>query len=166
MKQVKQLKKVLKKKTFLTAALVIVALSCSAGAWWWYSHNDQGVVTSPPIVEEEYTPEQELADAKKQLEVAKTKDERAQAYQKLSNVYANRAGEQVQAVTYAQKMVEEDPQIDSYGQLGYAAEQAGDYKKAAEAYKKAASLATKTSADDARSDYNYYSGRAQQMESR
>jgi len=163
MKQLKKFKKIVNKKTFLIATAVIIILGFGVG-FWWYSHNKQGAVTSSPASEETYTPAQELADAKKQLETAKTKEERAEAYQKLSNVYANRAGEQAQSVSYAEKMVEEDPQTNSYGQLGYAAEQAGDYKKAAVAYKKAASLSPKTSSDDARSDYNYYSGQAQQME--
>lgn len=166
MKWLKQLKRVHKKKLFLVAVSTLIVVGCGAAFFWWYTHNNQSQTATPSTGDEIYTPEQELADAKKQLGAAKTKDERVQAYQKLSNVYANRSGEGAQAIAYAQKMVEEDPQVNSYGQLGFAAEQAGDYKKAAEAYRMAASLAPKSSADDARSDYNYYSGRAQQMESR
>lgn len=101
---------------------------------------------------------------KTKLDSAKTDKDRVAAYVELSNLYANTKTEKSVAVVYAQKLVDLRRDSDSYGQLAFSYKQAGEYTKAIEAYKKAASL-SENKVDDGRSGYSDYLQQAQALES-
>lgn len=149
-------KKSRKQRKFVIASICL-ALAIVAGAvvvgyfFFWQNKSETTLPTESGAVK---TEAQLLDD----LKSATTDKQKATVYMELSNASAQKAGGDKKAVEYAEQAVKVDPRVDTYGQVGFAAEEAGDYKKAFEAYDKALSLSSQTEDDkmNGRSNYNYY----------
>lgn len=144
------LKKIL---LIVTAVLVVGAL---AAAGWFYSQgqNEKQAVKKPESAEEK--------KLKANVDDAKDNDAKVKAYSDLSNHYVN-SGDKQKAVDAAQDAVDVAQTVETYALLAAAAENAGDIDAAIAAYEKAAAMSPKTSLDDARSDYSYYTGQAERL---
>lgn len=147
--------KSIKRSAIIASVVVLLGLGVM-GTWAWTYYQ---MVPSDVTKEDdtsEYNARKEEQSLKKAAESASSNTNKAKAYTKLSNFYANQHEAGDESVDYAKKAVEADPTVETYAQLAFAAEQAGDVQKAIEAYEKAASLSEKTALDDGRSDYSYY----------
>ena len=113
----------------------------------------------------ESNPEKSEETLKSDLSSAKPGADKAKVYVELSNLYVGNETNKTKATEYAQQAVKEDPIMESYAQLAFSAEKAGDYKTARDAYQKAATLAGDKAEDVARSDYGYYTAKQKEMES-
>lgn len=141
------------KKVILVVTAVLLLGGAGTGVWYYYqANNDKKPVTKTS---------KEERQLKEKLNEANTDDEKVKAYSDLSNHYVN-SGDKDKAVQYAEDAVELKASIDTYAQLGFAAEEAGDKQAAIAAYEKAASMSPKTSLNE-RSDYSYYMGQAERL---
>jgi len=146
------------KKVLLVVTAVLVVLAAGTGAWYYVTTmNKQSKVD----VSEDDKRRQELEAL---FYDATGTTEKAAAFSDLSNHYVAE-GDGRKAADYAEKAVEASPTSTSYGQLAFAAQQAGNTEAAIAAYKKAAELARADSEEgDSRSDYEYYMMEARLLE--
>lgn len=107
----------------------------------------------------------EAAKLQKDLDNAATPDNKAKAYDNFSS-YELGNGNNAKAVTYAQSAIEQKKTAETYAQLGAAAEAAGNYKLAAEAYTQAAELSPNKNPGDEYSDYTIFTSKAKDMQAK
>lgn len=145
------------KRVLLLVTAVVVLGGVGVGAWY-YSQADNS--DKKPLT----AAAKEEKRLKEKLNEADNTDEKVKAFEDLSNHYVN-SGEDDKALNSAEEAVKLKASVETYALLGFAAEEAGDINAAIAAYEKAASLSPKTSLDDARSDYTYYTGQAERLRS-
>lgn len=157
----------------LITIILIVLLAVGAAAFYVIRQNETENASKEP--EQSGTTgktsgtaatDDELKVAQDLLAKADTDEAKVDAYGELANVYINREDGGAKAVEYAQKAAELDPSPDTYGQLGFTAEQNGDYKTAKDAYQKALSLSDPATSGDARGDYMYYKMKISEIEAK
>ncbi|HCR56014.1 TPA: hypothetical protein DIV49_03500 [Candidatus Saccharibacteria bacterium] len=143
-------------KKILIPLVFVVLVLIGVAMWTWTYYQAVGSNTADTNDASATSAQKEEKSLKAKLDTASSSKDKAKAYSDLSNFYANQPEAGDESVSYAKKAVEQEPTADTYAQLAFAAEQAGDVEQAIEAYEKAASMSEKTALDDGRSDYSYY----------
>jgi tetratricopeptide (TPR) repeat protein len=141
-------------RTRIIATIALVSLVAVSVGWLFVQHNTQKNTKDDPAVAVE-------KKLQKELNTAKTPEEKAAVYVQLSNETATASI--TKSVGYAKKAVATSGSVATYAQLAFTLEQAGDYAGAAAAYRKAAELSPKPANPDENTDYTYYMGRANNL---
>ena len=143
-------------KKILLIVTAVLVLGAAAAAGWFYLNGQSQKQPEKPVTAEEREKQKACVDD------VQNDDAQIKACSDLSNYYMN-SGDKQKAVESAQTAVDVKPTAETYALLAAAAESAGDIDAAIAAYEKAAAMSPKTSLNDARSDYSYYTGQAERL---